>query len=90
MLSLVEIETISRFENTDHFAGYIGLRPNRSDSGETKKVGEMTHRGQPLLKKCLIEASWMAARFDPALSLAYNKYTQRMEPNKELFALQEN
>ena len=84
MLLLVEIETISRFENTDHFAGYIGLTPNRSDSGDTKKVGEMTSRGQPLLKKCLIEASWITARFDPALSLAYNKYTQRMEPNKAI------
>ena len=87
MLLLVEIETVGRFKDSDHFAGYIGLIPNRADSGNTKRVGEMTFRGQPTLKKCLIEASWIAARFDPALSLAYNKYAQRMEPNKAIIRI---
>jgi transposase len=38
MIFLTEIETIERFENTDHFAGYVGLIPNRQDSGDVKKM----------------------------------------------------
>jgi len=72
MIILTEIETIERFKDTDHLAGYVGLVPIRSNSGETKKDGEMTFRGQSILKKCIMESSWVAARNDPALSLAYN------------------
>jgi hypothetical protein len=32
----------------------------------------MTHRGQSMLKKSIIESAWIAALHDPALSLAYN------------------
>jgi len=84
MIILTEIETIERFKDTDHLAGYVGLVPIRSNSGETKKDGEMTFRGQSILKKCIMESSWVAARNDPALSLAYNKLSSRMEPNKAI------
>jgi transposase len=87
MTILTEIETIERFENTDHLAGFVGLIPNRHSSGEVKRDGEMTSRGQSKLKKCIIESAWVAARIDPALSLAYNKYVKRMEPNKAIIRI---
>ena len=81
---LTEMETIERFEDTDHFAAYVGLVPDRHNSGEVKNDGEMTFRGQAILKKCIIESAWIAARKDPALSLAYNRYIARMKPNKAI------
>jgi len=84
MTLLTEIETIERFKDTDHLAGYVGLVPTRSNSGEVNRDGEMTFRGQDRLKKCLIESAWVAARIDPALSLAYNTYVFRMEANKAI------
>jgi transposase len=81
---LTEIENIDRFANTDHFAGFIGLVPNRHSSGDVKNVGEMTFRGQKNLRKYLIESSWMAARYDPALTMSLNNYSRRMEPNKAI------
>jgi transposase len=87
MTLLTEIETIERFENTDHFAGFVGLVPNRHNSGEVKKEGEMTFRGQAKLKKCIIESAWIAARKDPALSLAYNEYARRMESNNAIIRI---
>jgi transposase len=84
---LTEMETIERFEDTDHFAAYAGLVPNRHNSGEVRKDGEITSRGQPILKKNIVESAWIAARRDPALSLAYNKYVQRMEPNKAIIRI---
>jgi len=87
MTLLTEIETVERFENTDHFAAYVGLVPGRHDSGDVKNDGEMTFRGQSTLKKCVIESAWTAARKDPALSLAYSKYVQRMNPNKAIIRI---
>jgi transposase len=84
---LTEMETVERFEDTDHFAAFVGLVPDRHNSGEIKNDGEMTFRGQAILKKCVIESSWIAARKDPALSLAYNKYVARMEPNKAIIRI---
>jgi len=84
---LTEMETIERFEDTDHFAAYVGLVPDRHDSGDKKNDGEMTFRGQSILKKCVIESAWIAARKDPVLSLAYNRYVARMEPNKAIIRI---
>jgi len=84
---LTEMETVERFADPDHFAAYVGLVPDRHNSGEVKNDGEMTFRGQSILKKCVIESAWIAARKDPALSLSYNKYAARMEPNKAIIRI---
>jgi len=84
---LTEMETVERFEDTDHFAAYVGLVPDRHNSGNVKNDGEMTFRGQSILKKCIIESSWIAARKDTALALAYHKYVARMEPNKAIIRI---
>jgi hypothetical protein len=56
MRFLAEIENINRFEDTDHFAAYPGLVPNRHNSGEVKNDGEMTRRvmrlGYKLYLRC--------------------------------------
>lgn len=87
MTFLTEIEKIDRFENTDHFAGFVGLIPNRHSSGETDRNGEMTFRGQDTLRRSIIESSWIAVRFDPALMLSYHGYIKRMEPNKAIIRI---
>jgi len=84
---LVEIENIERFENTDHFAGFVGLVPNRHSSGTKTSDGEMTFRGQKTLKSLLVESSWIAARTDPALMMSYLGYVKRMEPNKAVIRI---
>jgi transposase len=84
ILFLTEIETIDRFENENKLAGLVGIVPNCSSSGEKENIGEMTSRGHSFMRKSLIESAWVAARIDPALSLAYHNYCQRMEPNKAI------
>jgi transposase len=84
---LTEVEDINRFKNTDHFAGFIGLVPSRHSSGEKEKNGEMTFRGHDFIKRALIESSWIAARMDPALNLAYHNYVKRMESNNAIIRI---
>jgi transposase len=81
---LVEIENIYRFDNTDHFAGFVGITPNRHNSGSKANDGGMSFRGNKTLRSMLIESAWTAARSDPALTLSYHSYIKRMEANKAI------
>jgi len=87
MLYLAEVEDINRFENIDKLAGLVGIVPNCHSSGPNEKNGEITPRGHSFLREALVESSWVAARIDPALSLAYYDYCKRMEPNKAIIRI---
>lgn len=84
---LTEIVDISRFRNTDHLASFVGLVPGSHSSGEKDKNTEMTFRGHLDIKRTLIESSWIAARRDPALSMAYHNYVLRMDANKAIIRI---
>lgn len=84
---LTEIVDINRFKSIDHFAGFIGIIPGCHSSGEKDKNTEMTFRGHYFIKRSLIESSWIAARLDPALNMAYHKYVQRMDANKAIIRI---
>ncbi len=84
---LTEMEQIWRFSNIDRFASYVGLVPNRHASGERDGNGELTFRGNNLLRKTLIESAWCAARLDPAMCKCYNDLCRRMTPNKAIIRI---
>ena len=44
----------------------------------------MTPRGQVNMRTTLIESAWIATRIDPALTLAFNKYSRSMMANKAI------
>ena len=52
-----------------------------------EKTGRVTPRANKFLRKALIESSWVAARNDPALSLAFNKLCERMKPNEAIIRI---
>jgi transposase len=87
MTFLTEIEDINRFKDTDHLASFVGLIPKYHSSGERESTGEITFRGLGCLKQVLVESSWIAARIDPALSLAFHNYIKRMPPNKAIIRI---
>ena len=84
MIFLTEIGDINRFKKLDRLCSYVGLICNTSSSGEKERIGEMTNRGNSLLKEILIECSWIAIRQDPALLMSYKQYVKTMEPNKAI------
>lgn len=84
---LTEIGNILRFKSTDHLAGFVGLIPMSHSSGEKESKGEISFRGQKVLKSILVESSWIASRKDPALNLSYNTYVRRMEANKAIIRI---
>jgi transposase len=87
MIILTELGDIKRFKNFDKLNSYVGLICTTYSSGDKEKVGEMTKRGNHLLKETLVECSWVAIRQDPALLMAYQQYIKRMEPNKAIIRI---
>lgn len=87
MTILTEIGEINRFKSVDQLNSFIGMVPNVYASGDSEKVGYMTHRGNDLLKCQLIESAWMAIRRDPALMLQYQELTKRMRPSKAIIRI---
>lgn len=75
---LTEIGDIKRFKTFYHFNSFIGLCPTEFSSGESERKGSITPRHHSLLRSLMIEMAWSAIRLDPAMTLAYNNYIQRM------------
>lgn len=73
---LTELNNILRFKSTDHLASFVGLIPMSHSSGEKESKGEISFRGQKILKSILVESSWITSSKDPALNLSYNTYTR--------------
>ena len=84
MVLLTEIGDVNRFKGLNELAAYLGLIPNCHDSGETKRVGSNTKRGNVYLKYILIEASWMCLRYDPSMLLAYKSAVRKIDSNKAI------
>ena len=87
MILLTELERINRFKDRDALCDYVGLIPNIYSSADTVHVGDITQRGNKMLKKCLIESSWVAARTDPALTMKYNQLLSRMNGNRAIIRI---
>jgi transposase len=87
MTIITEIENIHRFKTLDELCGYFGLIPNTDSSGVKEKTLGITNRGNTHLKAVIIEAAWMALRYDPALLLSYQRLKSRMEANKAIIRI---
>ncbi|MBA8988766.1 IS110 family RNA-guided transposase [Sphingobacterium cellulitidis] len=81
MSLLVELEDITRFENNDQLASFIGIVPTKHSSGERDSNGELTFRRHSILRRMLVEAAWTAVRNDPVLGLCFSKSCMRMKKN---------
>jgi transposase len=81
---ITEIDDIKRFDNAYQLASYVGLVPMCHSSGEKAGVGDITIRKQAILRRNIIEASWIAIGKDPAMTMAYEEYRKRMHGNRAI------
>jgi len=87
MALLSEIDDIRRFKSADQLAAFIGMIPMCHSSGEHEGVGDITVRKSARLRSALVEASWVAIRQDPAMSMAYGNFCKRMAPGKAIIKI---
>lgn len=82
-----EIVNIKRFPNFDQLASYIGLVPDTDSSGEKEISTGLTFRQNKHLRHMLIEAAWLAVRFDPAMTLRFSELTHRMKKQQAIIRI---
>lgn len=81
---LAEIVDISRFQNSEQLAAYIGMIPMCHSSGEHEGVGDITLRKHAILRSLVIEAAWVVIRKDEAMQLYFLNNRKRMVPGKAI------
>jgi transposase len=82
-----ELEDIHRFRGFDQLASYVGFKPDIYASGEKQVTKGITHSCNHILRETLVECAWMAIGKDPALTMAYTNYKQRMHYNKAILRI---
>ena len=87
MTLLTELVTIDRFPRLDHLASFVGLVPGEHSSGDTELTTGITTRRNATLRMLLIESAWIAARKDPALTLAFTQLSHRMPKNQAIIRI---
>lgn len=87
MILLTEIGDIHRFATIDKLCSYIGLVPSEHSSGEKENRTHMTSRGKSILKRVIVESSWIAIRKDPGLLMTFNKLIKRMKKTRAIITI---
>jgi transposase len=78
MILLTELVDIQRFRSLDDLASFVGLVPDEHSSGEDRTITDITTRRNPFLRHVLIEAAWVAVRYDSELLLCFTSLSRRM------------
>eukprot|EP01107_Rhizomastix_libera_P009633 TRINITY_DN25745_c0_g1_i1.p1 TRINITY_DN25745_c0_g1~~TRINITY_DN25745_c0_g1_i1.p1 ORF type:complete len:361 (-),score=-50.26 TRINITY_DN25745_c0_g1_i1:349-1431(-) len=78
---LYEIMDIKRFKDRDSYLSFIGLCPTEHSSGDKRRMGRMTKRCNSELRRVLIEAAWVAIRYDKELKEYYE--TNKIKVNSK-------
>jgi len=87
MIILTELIDIKRFKSLIKLNSFVGLVPSEHSSGEKQIRYKITRRGNPYLKKTLIECAWSAIRKDPALLMSFKQYCNRMNSNQAIIKI---
>lgn len=82
-----EIIDINRFSKGDELFVYAGVAPGVYSSDEKETITGLTKRCNRYIRYIIIESAWVAMRHDPALSLAYQEYSQRMKPKQAIIRI---
>ena len=87
MEMLLELQDVSRFQNADQLAAYVGLTPSQYSSGERTRMGRITRQGKASVRTILIQAAWRSIVYDPVLQDVYNRIKVRSGSKRAIVAV---
>lgn len=80
------IDDPHRFRRARQVAGYVGLTPRQFQSGSMDRKGRITGAGHRTLRALLVEAAWIALRYNPAARAVYER-VRRGSPARKKVAI---
>jgi transposase len=84
---LTELGDIDRFAKAEQVAAYIGLTPSEYSSGGSVHRGHISRCGKAAVRSRLVEASWIAIRFDHELAAVYDRIRARHGGKRAIVAV---
>jgi len=87
MTILSAIGDIERFPTAKKLVGYAGLGAKVHSSGQTHRTGAITKQGRKELRRVLIEAAWIAVRYDPYWHQLFEALAYRLGREKAIVAI---
>ncbi len=74
---LCELGDLRRFKNFKQLASYVGLIPSVHQSGDNLTIAGLTPRANRIMRSYLVEATWVALRFDPVMQEYYRSHQDK-------------
>lgn len=68
-----ELEDMSQFSNEKKLYGFVGLTPQEYSSGDSQRLGHISHQGKSILRKVLVQIAWKTIKKDPELNEIFLK-----------------
>jgi hypothetical protein len=87
MTILSAIGEIERFASAKKLVGYAGLGARIHASGQTHRSGGITKHGRKELRTVLIEAAWVAVRYDQHWREQFERLAFRIGRHKAIVAI---
>ena len=82
-----ELGDMSQFFNEGCLFSYLGLTPSQYSSGEAKRLGHISHQGKSIFRKILVQAAWVAIRYDDSLADYHGKLANRVGSKRAIIAV---
>jgi transposase len=82
-----ELGDLLQFKNEGQLFSYLGLTPREHSSGEHTRQGHITKQGKPIIRKILVQASWVAIRYDKNLQIIYERIAMKSGAKRAIVAV---
>lgn len=82
-----ELGDLQQFKNERELSSYIGFTPSEHSSGEHTRQGHITKQGKPIVRKILVQASWVAIRYDKELQAIYERIAAKSGAKRAIVAV---
>lgn len=79
-----ELGDMSQFSNERKLYSYIGLTPSEHSSGEHIRQGHISRQGKSVLRRVLVQAAWVAIRYDYSLLQVYERIAKNAGGKKAI------
>jgi transposase len=87
MTILGAIGEIERFPTAKKLVGYAGLGAKVHSSGQTHRTGGITKQGRKELRSVLVEAAWIAVRYDQHWKEQFERLADHIGRQKAIVAI---
>lgn len=82
-----ELGDMSHFSSEGSLFSFTGLTPREHSSGEHTRKGHISRQGKPILRKILVQCSWVAISHDKSLAVIYERIKCRAGGKRAIVAV---